>query len=80
MVVAHHHETDYREQSWPTCLLAGSCARWVQAYLDGAGPAADPAVLDALGIPADKPERVWERCEEQIEELRELAKSLAEGR
>jgi HD-like signal output (HDOD) protein len=77
IVMAHHHEPGYRKDAWPPCLLAGLSARWVQSRLDGREEPADAAVLAALGIAQDRVDRAWARCEEQIESLRELARSLA---
>jgi HD-like signal output (HDOD) protein len=77
IVIAHHHEPGYREDAWPACLLAGLCARWVQSRLDGSEGPADTAVLATLGIAHDRVNGAWARCEEQLEGLRELARSLA---
>lgn len=77
MVIMHHHELGYRGPAWPTCLLIGLCARWVQSRLDGLEDPMDRVMHDALGIPEGKLAHSIGRWERQVDGLSELAQSLA---
>ena len=77
MVMAHHHEPDYRGEAWPACLLTGLCARWVNSRLGGDEATMNRAVYDTLGVPEGKLLQVTERWERQVDGLTELSQSLA---
>jgi HD-like signal output (HDOD) protein len=81
LVMQHHQELEYRGPHWPTVLVVGCCARWVQWRLAlTSTPPADVSALDELQVPPDQLEAAQRISECHLEHTMELARMLARNR
>lgn len=78
IAVAHHHDLEYRSDSWGYALLVGMGVRWGRQRLAGVEePWIEPELLDGLGIGTSAFADAAAQFEKSLEEIDSLSRMLA---